>query len=304
MKKIFQIVVSFLLTTNSCLLFSQEADVDQGSMDRKPLQGFHFGLLLGSYFANKGTAVVYDGYGYNADGNRNKFDTSFMYRRIIFDYGGGNNQVDQIAQALGVSHGEWIFDETDMPLVMKYVPAFCVGLNTNYFFDPRNAIILNANVSKLTITGNFGILLTTSPIGSQQPGYQNIKTCSIMGVEKRSIVQFGWQHLFGETEGVNFFLEGGPLLTMSKLVQNIAVVNKLQIDLRSFYLQPYSTSYRPIALQGYALGFFGGCGVNFRMKSKSLLQFLYDFSFEKTNLVIHTPLKLQHGLGLRVFYRI
>src|ERR1044072_765972 len=84
-------------------------DNTEESNTGKPLKtkGLNLGLYLGTYFANKYTATLYDGYGFDVDGNRNSFENSFMYNKIILEYGGGYGQPDLIAQALGVQHGEW-----------------------------------------------------------------------------------------------------------------------------------------------------------------------------------------------------
>ena len=65
-------------------LFAQEYNADGSevgtSFNRK---GFHIGLYLGGYFSNQYTAKLYDGYGFDADGNRNEFNSSFMYNKKI-----------------------------------------------------------------------------------------------------------------------------------------------------------------------------------------------------------------------------
>ena len=89
------LLIFFLAAGNVC--FSQDGDSPAPIKNGK---GFHVGVYLGSFFANKYTSSLYDGYGYDVDGAKNDFLNSFMYRRIVIDYGGGNSQTDQVAVAL------------------------------------------------------------------------------------------------------------------------------------------------------------------------------------------------------------
>ena len=136
------------LLLSLCLLFSgysfsQQTDDSQSSDDPAPKkskkekdkswQGFHAGLYLGGFFANNYTAALYNGYGYDIDGNPNDFFNSFMYRRIMIDYGGNfGTTTDQVAAALGVNHGEWSFDQNDMPASVTYNTAFMLGAHLQY----------------------------------------------------------------------------------------------------------------------------------------------------------------------------
>ena len=284
--------------------FSQTEEPTPPHITDKNVRGFHTGIYIGSLFANKSSASFYDGYGYDTSGIKNTFAKSFMYRRIIIDYGGGAGQTDQVAQALGVSPGDWTFDETDMPINMKYNPAITAGVHLMYSFNKNNSILLNASVSKLTASGNFTIVLNTNPIGAQQPNYQNIQTFSITGSEQRSNFQLGFQRIFGKEDGVNCFLEGGAELTLAKYIRNQATINNLHIDLSAFYSIPYYSTYRARYLSGLGLGAFAGFGMNYFVNAKCRLQLLYDPSYEKINIGTAPKLKLQHSAGLRIYYHL
>src|ERR1035437_1604582 len=143
MSKIVKIATLLLLFLNHSIANAQEStEIDTG----KPVKtkGFQFGIYIGAYFANKYTATLYDGYGFDIDGKKNNFVNSFMNNKIIFENGGGYpGTVDQVAQALNVDPGTWVFDESDMPTNMKYAPAFLIGLQTRYSVDGKNSIIMN-----------------------------------------------------------------------------------------------------------------------------------------------------------------
>lgn len=266
-------------------------------------KGFHIGMIVGAYFANQGTAKLYDGYGFDADNNRNSFENSFMYNKIVMQYGGGYGQPDQIATALGVQHGEWSFGESDMPVNMRYQPAFLFGLQCRYSVDPRNAVLLNVNAVQLNVNGNFTIE-TTPPTGSTQVN-QAVKTFAIRGTEQRLIFQVAYQRILGDiTKKANFFVEGGMNITMSKFGKNQILINGLLIDLTSYYYQPGYNAYYVQKLIGTGFGAFAGLGINLNANPKFRAQFVYNPSYENIKLGIGTSLKLQNAVGLRFYYNL
>lgn len=263
------------------------------------------GLFVGSYFANKYTASTYNGYGFDVDGNRNTFINSFMYQKIKQEYGGGYpGQTDRIAQALGVDQGQWEFNESDMPVNMRYIPGILVGLNFKIPVLKKSAIILNLNGSKLGIEGNF-TMTTLRPPGTNPAFNSNVKTFPIKGTEQRLLFELGFQQIFGNDEKINFFAELGFIGTLAKFNSNVIYINDLQIDLtyylnQTLYPSPGPTK-RPI---GFGIGAFAGLGVNMEINPKFTLQFLYSPSQERVNIGTNRTLKLQHGVGLRVYYKI
>ncbi|MBI4931875.1 MAG: hypothetical protein HY841_14020 [Bacteroidetes bacterium] len=284
-------------------IIGHSQEEDEPAVNKKSGKGFHAGVYLGSFFANKYTTALYDGYGYDVDGKKNDFPNSFMYRRIVIDYGGGNGQTDVVMQALNVSHNDWAFDATDMPSNLKYNPAVMVGMNFFYGFTKKDALLLNATSSKLTLNGNFTIVITDPLIGPQQPGYQNIKTFSITGAEQRYMFQLGYRKILGDNDVFNFFVEAGPSLNIAKYARNQIAINNLQIDLTAYYSQPYYATYRARYLNGAGLGAFAGLGFEFRANAKWILQALYAPSYEKINIGENPKSTLQNALGLRACYR-
>jgi hypothetical protein len=274
------------------------------AVKEKDGRGFHTGLYIGSLFANKYTASLYDGYGYDLNGNKNTFENSFMYRKIVMEYGGGNGQIDQIALALNVDHGDWTFDETDMPINLRYNTAFLVGFHSRYCMNKKDAILLNVNASKLSINGAFTIIVTRPPFGPQVPGYMDIRTFSITGGEERLMFQLGYQRILGDDNKLNFFIEGGANLSMAKFEKNQIMINSLLIDLTTFYNQFGYIEYRAKNLTGIGIGAFSGLGLNLSMSPKWTLQLLYNLSLEGINIGEDHKLKLQQAIGLRGYYNL
>lgn len=262
------------------------------------------GLYVGSYFANKYSASTYNGYGFDIEGNQNTFENSFMHQKIINEYGGGYGQYDQVADAIGVDQKQWTFNESDMPTNMRYTPSIMVGFNCRIPVEKKSAFLININGSKLNVEGNFTIT-KIRPQGTNPAFNNNIVVCGIRGAEQRLLMQVGFQQLFGSDEKFNFFGEIGLNGTLAKYDRNYIFINELQIDLtyyvnQTLYPAPGPTR-KPV---GFGVGAFAGLGTNFEINPKFAVQFLYTLSHEKVNIGNNPTLKLQHAIGLRVYFKL
>jgi hypothetical protein len=284
--------------------FSQEVTGQDDSPKNKRNKGILTGLYVGSFFANKYTSDLYDGYGYDTSGMKNSFLNSFMYRKIVLEYGGGYGQTDQIAQALGVNPGEWTFDERDMPAKVKYNPAFLAGIQILWRLNKKNAVAFNINACQLSLSGNFTIVVTAPPVGPQPPNYQDIRTFSITGKEQRLIFQAGWQRIVGENDNLNLLFESGAILNLAKFTGNQININYLNIDLSSYYTVPYYDTYRASFLSGAGWGAYAGLGINLSTSTRWAFQLLYAPSYEMINIGENPKLTLHHALGLRGYYNL
>ncbi len=273
-----------------------ETDVIKGDANGK---GFKYGFFFGPGFSNNYSANLYDGYGYDIDGNRNSFSNSFMYNKIIVEYGGGNGQPDRIGQSIGADPGNWSFNETDMPTTMRYATAYVVGIQTRYNTDRMKGFIFNANASKLNVNGVF----TINTVNSQAVNGQfnnNIKTFPIQGKEQRIVIQAGYQRILGDSKKkMNLFVEGGFNLNMSKFEKNFIVINDLMIDLTTFYNFQGYVQQQANLRTGVSLGFFSGIGVNLAAGKKWNAQFLYSPSYDKIKIGFNPLYKLHHLVGFR-----
>jgi len=253
-------------------------------------------------FANKYNTNLYNGYGLDVNGNQNTFLNSFLYQQIVNNYGGGNGRPDRIAQALGVNPGQWSFDETCMPINLKYNIALQVGLNTRYCFNNKTAIIANLNATKLTVTGDFTIYNTSVASASALQGAQNVQTFVITGGEERLISQLGIQQILGDNDKLNFFVEGGIDMTLAKFMKNQAIINNLTIDLTPAYTLTGYGAVRQHNLIGVGLGGFAGLGINLAISSKYTVQFVYNPSYDKINIGASAKYTMQNSIGFRAYY--
>ncbi|MBX3163384.1 MAG: hypothetical protein KF900_02800 [Bacteroidetes bacterium] len=302
MKK--QTVLFIFLLANCLSVFAQEQE--EHDPEEKPSSKkakFLTGLYVGSYFANKYTASMYDGYGFDIDGNRNSYPNSLMYQKIKMEYGGGFGFRDQVAEALGVDPGQWNFDESDMPVNMRYTPAISVGVNFKFPVNPTSFFLLNVNGVKLNAEGVF----TITKIRPQNPNpavNPNLVNMPIRGSEQRLMFQLAFQRLFGEDEKINFLFECGLMGTLSKFDKNTIYINTLVIDLVQYNNQSYNTFLPMKRPLGFGIGAYAGAGLNIDMSEKFIAQIVYTPSFEKVNMGVSPTLKWQNSVGLRFYYKM
>lgn len=265
-------------------------------------KSFSAGISFGSYFPNKYPSDLYDGYGFDYDGNKNVFENSWLNAKINYQYGGGYGQPDLIGQELGLPPEDWDFTEADMPVNMTYKTAFAIGFAGRYSVENKNAIILNVNAAIVTAAGNFTI--TTRPSSGSTQINNSIKTFNIRGKEQRLLFQAGYQRLFGNGDAFNFFAEGGLHATLAKFDKNEIQINNLQIDLFESYYDPVNnyTFFAGSKPVGLGFGAFAGFGANIRTSGKWMLQLVYDMSLENVKIAYNPKLKLNHAAGLRAYY--
>ncbi len=279
-----------------------------------PHKGFHAGLFIGAFWANQHTAYIYDGYGFDQNGQRNTFNNSILYNEIVNIYGGAFGGIDYIAQLLNVNNTDWYFNEQDMPTNLRYTTTYLVGLNTRYQIDKKASITLNINGTKLNVNGKFTISsINNSGFGSGSSGLTKVHQFTIVGGEQRLMFQLGYQRIIGKNEKLNFMLEGGLNVILSKAQKNQAFLNSenpnnsqnnIVIDLMNSYNQPPYNFYSARYLVGGGIGVFGGIGFNLNINPRYTIQLLYNPSYDRISLGYNPKFKLQHGVGLRIYYNM
>ena len=107
--------------------------------------------------------------------------------------------------------------------------------------------------------------------------------------------------------------EGGMNIIFSKAKKNQAILtsdinngqNNIYIDLMNVYYNqsPYDY-YSAKYLVGVGIGAFGGFGFNYCINPKYTLQLLYSPSYDRISLGYNPKFKLQHGVGLRIYFNL
>jgi len=299
----------------ACLIFFQgicmhaiaqdeSAQDESGSGGFKGSEGFHIGFYLGAFFPNKNSAVVYDGYGYDANGNRNAPDQTYMYKKIIVENNyNSTNGNDNITNALGLTSREfWRFDSVeDMPTNLKYNTAFLFGIAMQFGISKQQGIIANLNFAKLNVIGNFNI--QTRNTSNQLTTEWLNNPFAIAGNEQRLTIQLGYNRILGNNEKYNFFIEAGLSVNNAKFLRNYIVINSLELDLTTYDPNaPGGNIYFAEQYNGWGFGGFAGLGLNLTMNPKYTIQFLYSPSYETVNLGPQPETALQHAVGMRAYY--
>ena len=306
---ILQITICFFVTNVRAqdIETNYEDSIPQSSIQK----GFHAGLYVGAFWANKNTAYLYDGYGFDENGQQNTFANSILYNQIVNVYGGAKGGTDFIAQLLNVAHTDWYFNEQGMPFNLKYTTTYLVGLNARYQIHKKASITLNINGSKLVVNGKFNINTTSTSNGFQNQTKLNQFT--ITGAEQRLMFQLGYQRIIGNHPKLNLMVEGGLNIIFSKAQKNQAYLynsnpaitqNNITIDLMNVYHQVPYNYYSARYLIGAGIGAFGGIGLHLTINPKYTIQLLYSPSYDRISLGYNPSFKLQHGVGLRIYYNM
>lgn len=308
----FILAVSFVVASTFDVHAQRDNDDYEDEADREAdeywaedgRKGLYAGIYLGAFFSNPYSARLYDGYGFDLDGNPNSFANSFMNRKINFELSQQSFGGDQVAEQLGVAPGEWSFDESDMPTNLKYNIAFAFGLQGRYHVNNKDVFLFNMNFMRLTVNGQYTITTTASaPVGELLP--QNaIRTFGIRGEEQRIMFQIGYQRILGNNETFNWLIEAGVDLTLSKFERNEAQLGNLVIDLTTFYNQFGFQEIAARNLTGAAVGAFAGFGGQVEAGEKWVMQLVYNPLFQKVALGTDTKYGLHHSVGLRAIYQL
>lgn len=201
-----------------------------------------------------------------------------------------------------------------MPTNLRYTTTYLVGLNTRYQINKKESITLNINGTRLNVNGKFTISSINNPgFGSGTTSQVKLHQFTIVGGEQRLMFQLGYQRIIGKSEKLNLLLEGGLNVILSKAQKNQAFLNSenpnnsqnnIAIDLMNSYNQPPYNYYSAKYLVGGGIGAFGGIGFNLTINPRYTIQLLYNPSYDRISLGYNPKFKLQHGVGLRVYYNM
>lgn len=305
-KKSFFSFLVLVCVSKTCVAQDDTDTLPKISSDKK----LCIGLFIGTYFANKHSTEMYNGYGFNQNGEINDFSNSFLNNQLLYNYGGQRGGTDYVAQTLNVNTTDWTFTQQDMPANLTYNTTYQVGLALRYNLKKSSAIIFNIEATKLTVNGKFTIGTLARNNGIAQPStvYQG----TIIGKEQRLQFNLGYHKVLGDNEKLNFFVEGGLNVVMSKVLSNQALIKSainasgqdLSIDLLNYYSLPGYEYTKSKYLVGVGIGAFAGVGIVLTFNPKYTIQLVYNPSYDKINLGATPKYQLNHGAGLRFYYNL
>jgi hypothetical protein len=296
-KKKFSIAIFSLL---SFTLMAQDEEEVKVSQKSDTIQGYYFGLNLGTYFANKYTANEYNGLGYNNfTGIKNfDFDQSDLANTLGVNNPTLNPNYNRVMQELG----GYNFVLAELPYNMRYTVGFLIGLNVSYYFNPSNSLFLNVNAIKLTTTDQFTLRLTDLSPTADPSQNKERQLFPIVGKEQRIQFLSGYQKVLSKSEIANPYIEFGGNMTLVKFEKNEIQINNFITDITTDY--DFSTNVATLSRIQTGIGFggFASLGLQIKLGDQFGLNFGYIASMEKIALGPGQKQKLQNTIMLRAIY--
>lgn len=309
MKNLFKIAVFVFLALGMLSANAQVYNYEdgEGPPPADSIKGLYVGLNLGFYLANKKTAIMYAGYGYNRDGTLiNNFRETWLNNAIQE----GNINPKRTNEAM--ENRSWKFDETDMPGEMTYRPSFMFGGHIRYMINSDFGFFLEGNGTFPVTVGQFTIQMTET---TAHPG-ERYWTFSIRGEEQRFMINLGLHRVMGrkaaEYEGreptiLPYFDMGGTVL-FTKFEENLIdlgehVINYNRIvDLTQFYNQQGQYLYGANVLTGVGFGGFAALGIQVTLGRKFTIDMGYVANLQQVKLGQLSELGFQHQFLIRAIY--
>lgn len=310
MKNIYLLIlVLFTAVLANAQVYNYE-DGEAPPRDQDSISGFTFGFNIGYYFANPATAVLYDGSGFDRDGNRYTDLRNFwLYRAIYSDIrGGSNDQVDPAIVEILDPATFVAFTESDMPFNMRYGPSFMYGAHVGYSFTGNFSMFFEVNGTNPVTVSEFTIQV--NPGASADPSPDNLRRFQIRGEEQRLIFNLGAKKTLGNNEFFRPYLEGGVNSTFAKFESNVInlesstnnFVPPLVKDITRYQTNIGGNIEQARNLTGVGFGAFAGLGGQLTMGDKFILNLGYIASYEQVKLGYVESRNFQHIIVLRVIY--
>ncbi len=247
MKKTNSLLLSLLLTAS--VAFGQDDDL----WEFPERSGFVFGINIGGYFGNKGSANFYNGTA-TYDINDVQAQMYSIEERLFLN----DQVVQQVTNLIAAEAYTIPFDSP--PADMRYNPSLMVGFRLGYRFNNENGIFLDANFTRLQAADKF--TLQTNLIPNPSEGTADIRLYNIIGQEERMSICLGYRAGIVINEMMNWYVEGGGTMLATRVNENYLEIEGTTFDLMigaqfgaNFLNGPNSN------LTAVGFGFYGGTGV-------------------------------------------
>jgi len=240
------------------------------------LTGWQFGINLGMYFANKNSAMFYNGMPENENNIAYVLDNYYWYNDIYQELnsrnilkfpntthpqwtGAGNEWAASYNQKPGDT-AWWIY----YPLNLKYNSTISPGFYAKYNFNNTTGIFIQSNYAKLKTTGIFQLVID-SITGFSEPA---LRQGYIRGEEERINIDLGISKYYRTGQITSVFIETGFHFNSTEVLSNEIMIDNLEYSIVDIYLnQNYVpntnlTSYN-IYQGGIGYGLFLNGGVKF-----------------------------------------
>lgn len=250
---------------------SQNQEEEAETRELRTLR-YTYGLNIGSYFANDGTANYYNGSGHhNLDAAINR-----------------EHNYNRIRESLGYD-----FELLALPMDMGYSPTMMIGIFGTILIGERTGIHGEFNFARLRAEDYFSLEL-------DRPSFiegDNVYLFPLRGTEERSEIRLGIQHT-AESEGssVHPFFEGGMSFVNTRVRENIA-----RIEGRSYSIRNLSDTYYDFRDDGIGFGGYASLGIRMDIGDSYALALGAGSSFLNINLGDNDSFYLNYSLFARIF---
>ena len=255
-------------------LAAQETDAVQEeeafpSSSQRTLR-FDYGMTMGFYMANPGTANYYNGTGENSV--ESVINLSHNYNRIRQEIG-------------------YDFQLHGLPLQMTYKPAVMLGFFGSIGFSPRASLMAEFNYAKLKAQDKFTLEIERVVFIEGD----NIELYDIWGTEERLDLRFSFQYVFlSRSSYLHPFFESGVSITDTKIKEN-----RIRIHSQTFSIRNPTNTFYHIQDSGIGFGGFGTLGLKMDVNESFALWAGYSANYSRINLGENNRFLLQHTAFLR-----
>jgi len=243
-----------------------------------------FGLNFGAYFPNNYSANFYNGMPGNVNNVDYVLSNPWWYQ--------------EIKETLGATD---TFFVTGYSTGMRYQVAFTGGLFLRFNFNRKNGIFLEANYTQLKTSGP--VTLEVDP--ASYPTYEDLRTEGVAGKEARVLIDLGYQRSFPLLSKIYFFLQAGALMSYSRVLQSVLVIEGREYNLVNVYgSQGYipntnSQSFN-ITQQAFGFGPYLGLGAGIPLNDLFGVEPGCSFQYYPVNLEGYSNWKPSWSIYLRI----
>lgn len=285
----------------------------EGPTPPDSIKGLYVGLNLGYYFANKKTGSIYNGYGYERDGQIvSTVGQSWLYQALFGSPQNINRTNDAMDGVVGTDYYE--INETNFPALMTYRPSFMFGGHLRYMFNSDFGIFTEINGTFPVTVGEFTIQ-STRP-SSNPLDNQTLRKFIIRGEEQRMIINLGMHTVLGrkaaekkgKTPTILPYLDLGGTITFTKFERNLIDLGERVeyfdriVDLTQFYTRQGQYLDKANLLTGMGLGGFGAVGAQITLGRKFTIDFGYVANIQQIKLGDISEVGIQHQIVLKAIY--
>ncbi len=298
--------VAIALTAQAQVYNWADGEEPDEPLELENLHGFVVGLNIGFYQANSNTASIYNGYGFDREGERNTFANSWLNRYL----NQSPQRRAQIGETMNIGPQEWSFDESDMPNEMTFRPAFMWGAHFRYHLNPDFAFFAEVGGANPVTVGEFTITNNTAAPGQLQA--ERINRFQIRGEEQRLLLTLGMRQVIGRKErerqgkSVGFLplIEFGLNSTFVSFEESfISMPPPIGTgDLTVFFTPQGFQTEEARNLTGIGFGAFGGLGGQIFLGGHIMVDLVYRPSFEHVRLGAWDERSFQHQLLVRAVW--